>query len=353
MSVISVYRVFYWDTKRLTGQTGYAWETKEDQARCIEDALSHLVTMSRVGPPPLTPRTKDQEQRDARNHISRQDCLCGIHGYFSPNYLVLMTATAAWMTPLEHRSGVVYARVRLSGLVDIHSMGARGEYGLIEEAWCDDDAVAEAVAKQYGIPVNQSKFTKQPRTDPLIDKDAKILKLSSLFTGMLEAVGVKSSVGPIINIPTQKMGWPPAISSVRFGPSNLPLPGSPTARQRMTLAYGATPPPINPFGAPAPTPSAAPGNSPCQCGICARVAARSSRTSLCPALLGGSCLCGAHGPSGRGVLGSWQCLVCGTYERYSSDHVRCSGAPPKITLKPIGIDKKPGIITRLKRKLGI
>ncbi|KKL20939.1 hypothetical protein LCGC14_2450480, partial [marine sediment metagenome] len=201
VSVISVYRMFNWTKGRLAGYTGHIWETKEEQARCIKDLPNSL--MKAIAPSiPYVPPTKEQEQRDARYHIKNQSCLCGIHGYFSPNYLSLVAVGAQ----IPHRmTGPVIARVRLGGLVDIHSMGARGEYGLIEEAWCDDDNVAKAVAKRYDIPVNQSEFKKQPRTDPLIDKDAKVLTLSPMFAGLPGVVGVKSAVGPIINIPMQKM----------------------------------------------------------------------------------------------------------------------------------------------------
>ncbi len=290
MSVVSVYRAFHWEKGRLTGQTGYVWETKEEQARCIVDALAPVALMSGVGMLTQAPRTKDQEQRDARYHIRNQHCLCGIHGYFSPNYLGLVTGTAMRM-PTRPSGPVVFTRVRLGGLVDIHSMGARGEYGLIEEAWCDDDIVAEAVGKRYDIPTNWGEFDKQPRTDPIIDKDAKVVTLSSMFAGMFGAVAMKN-IG---------------LNPLSFGPL-------------------------------------------CQCGICAKVRARSPHTPSCPAPLGGSCLCGAHGPGGRGVLGSWKCILCGKYKCDSSDHTQRSAAPLKIV--PVAPTIKPGIMTRLKRILG-
>ena len=399
MSVISVYRTFYWTEGRLTGQTGHIWETKEEQARCIKEALGPLPLMSGITVKPITdiPPTEVEQQQDARYHIKNQFCLCGIHGYFSPNYLDLMTTTAGKaVSPfaLAPKGTVVYTRVRLGGLVDIHSMGARGEYGLVEEAWCDDDGVAGAVAKRYDIPVNQFEFKKQPRTDPLIDKDAKVLTLSPLFSGMPEAVGVKSSVGPIINIPMQKMagqivrkafgqrinfqqyvalmgGSPPSTSPVgplapapsgpglapggivgpnTFGPSTLAAWTSQFARSVWNAQHsGAS------KHSPVPGVCPSPLGSGCPCGMPKQSATHSM---LCPAVSGSSanCQCGAHRPGGRGAPSLWKCQVCGKHEVYSSDHVRCSGAPPKIVLKAIGIDtanSKPGIITRLKRRLGI
>ncbi len=277
MSVISVYRTFYWVKGRLAGQTGHIWETKEEQARCIKDALGPLPLMSGIMVKPITdiPPTEVQQQQDAWYHIKNQFCLCGIHGYFSPSYCDLMTTTvgkAGFPFPLEPEGTVVYTRVRLGGLVDIHSMGARGEHGLIEEAWCDDDDVGRAVAERYDIPVNQSEFKKEPRTDPLIDNNTKVVRLSPMFSGLNEAV---------------------AMTKTGFLPTRL-----------------------------------APGSPPCPCGICNGV--------------------------GRAPSSLWKCQVCGRYEVYSSNHVGCSGAPPKIVLKPISIDtanSKPGIITRLKRKL--
>ncbi len=381
MSVISVYRTFYWTKGRLAGYTGYVWQTKEEQARCIRDALGPPPLMSGVAVNPITdiPVTKGQEQRDARDHIKCQSCLCGIHGYFSPNYLDLMTITAGkagFTFPLESEGTVVYTRVRLGGLVDIHSMGARGEYGLIEEAWCDDDDVGRAVAERYDIPVNRSEFEKEPRTDPLIDNNTKVVKLSPMFSGLNEAVAMGgfsntipgSAVGiKAFHIPKPGLAMLPPSQKLAASLFGQPL----TFQQYMSLVGGSQQLPPSPFGAPSGRPLV-PGSfvSPCQCGICAKVRARSPHTPLCPALLGGNCQCGAGpgtvGPPSvwnakystpharnpalhRGALGLPKCIICGTSE---NNHTvsRCRAALPKIVLVAPTI--KPGIITRLKRILG-
>ncbi len=366
MSVVSVYRTFYWMENRLAGQTGHIWEAKEEKARCIK------ATTSRG---PLLPPVEDQQRRDARYHIKNQFCLCGIHGYFSPNYLSFVAVGAQ----IPHRmTGSVIARVRLGGLVDIHSMGARGEYGLIEEAWCDDD-IAGAVAERYGIPVNQSEFEKQPRVEPILTEDAKIVALSPMFNDMPTAVALKGSfgitVGPLGGRaagqafgqamsfqqytgmvagpkapPASSLGpliTAPSVTPGMIGPPPPPWWGPQLVHslQNAKLA-GANKPGLMP-------PPVPPGTN-CSCGVYTRITTRSPRTPLCPAVSGGGCLCGAHLPGGRGVLGSWKCPTCGKRELYSSDHVWCSGPPPKSVLKAIGIDtanSKPGIITRIKKAL--
>ncbi len=366
MSVISVYRTFHWTKGRLAGYTGYVWETKEEQARCIKDALGGTASAPWLPLPVRPPTTKEQEQRDARYHITSQFCLCGIHGYFSPNYLGLVAVTAVTMGDPDRAGPRVHARVRLGGLVDIHSMGARGEYGLIEEAWCDNDDIAKAVAKWYGIPVNQSEFEKQPCTDPLIDKDTKILKLSPLFADISEAVVVKGSFGPITSGPsvgmktiiTQKISG--QVAGSMFGQAIA----SKQYRQYIAL-LGGSPSPTSPFSTLAPVPSglgSAPGGSMGPMALrlwnakYPNVPNHGPGSLVSSAVLGNPpCSCGICRGVGRASLSLWTCQVCGKREVYSSDHVRCSGAPPKIVLKPIGIDtanSKPGIIARIKRALG-
>lgn len=378
MSVISVYRTFYWteaagvDGGRLAGQTGYTWETKEEQARCIKEPDKMVTSGLQMVDPTYIPPTKDQQQRDCRYHISAQHCLCGIHGYFSPTYLSLVMVSngrAAGVTEGE----AVITRVRLGGLVDIHSMGARGEYGMIEEAWAPDD-IAEAIGKQYDIPVNRSDYESQSRTDPILDGDAKIKRLTPLFMNMPEAMAALNTFGPgapfgpitpasvgmkVVRTPSMTRKVPPlsqfAASMLGGGPTP-PNPFGPNpfgpANNPGGLAPGGTVtgrsnmPGRHAFGPPPPWTSqfmrsmynASPGQGP---------------PAACSAPPGTNCQCGAC----TGAL--WQCPACGKYELSSVNHTArlCQAGLPNIMPAPgsIGVDKayKPGIITRLKRAFGI
>ena len=335
MSVISVYRNFYWTRSRLIGQTGYVWETKEEQARCIADALISMALMSGVGMPTQVPRIKDQEQWDARYHIRNQSCLCGIHGYFSPNHLVLVMASGNGLGAVDRGGDLVHTRVRLGGLVDIHSLGARGEYGLIEEAWCDDTDISEAIAKQYDIPVNKSEYNKQPRTDPLIDNNTKVVKLSPMFADMSEAAAMKrppnTTPGPTVGIktfhmPTLSMSPPPQ-TTVAF------LFGQPlTFQQYANLMVSNLRIQPNPFGSPTSRPLAPVTTNP--------PSVWNAKYSTPH----------AHNPALHlGALGTPKCMICGTYEHNHTES-RCRAALLKtVTMTPI---IKPGTITRLKRILG-
>lgn len=332
MSVISVYRHFYWTESRLAGQTGHIWETKEEQARCIKEPPDGMMLTSGVQPvPPSIPPTKDMQRADARYHISNQHCLCGIFGYFSPSYLGLMMTSGNGPGAVDHEGSMVFARIRLGGLVDIHGMGARGEYGLIEEAWCDDKDIVDAIAKQYDIPVNKSEYEKQPRTDPILSGEAKIVKLSPMFAGMPEAMAMQNSLGlapgPAVGI--QTVITPTMIRQARATPGSTA--SSQQMRQIWNAKVGGTPPPCS-----------APSGSNCQCGACAFRGAM-----------------GAPSAPGIGVPGMWKCRICGSYEIKAIDHTvtRCSAALPLSLPMPgsIGVGRahKPGIIARLKRAFGI
>ena len=414
MSVITVYRHFYWTESRLAGQTGHIWETKEEQARCIKDEPPSLTSGVQMHPAYIPP-TKAQQQEDARYHISNQHCLCGIHGYFSPNYLGLMMTSGNGPGAVDREGELVYTRVRLGGLVDIHGMGARGEYGLIEEAWTqkDDDVdLAEAIAKHYDIPVNKSEYSKQPRTDPQLTGEAKIVRMSPLFAGMPEALAMQKSLGANPITPTA-VGLQTIITQARAMYQNQPpmaqLFGAPiTFKQYMAMMNSnpaALPSGLGPFGnlggsGPFPpsapgglTPSVQPGSTITgrlpRSGNLAGGAGyapplpgnfgppppwtsqlmrsvynnRNNPPAPCSAPPGSNCQCGAcafraaMGPQ-RGTLGSWRCRICGTYEYKATDHTltTCRAALPKLLLVPgsIGVDKahKPGIIARFKRAMG-
>ena len=384
MSVISVYRHFYWTESRLAGQTGHIWKTKEEQARCIKEPPDPMMLTSGLRPAPMTvPPTEDMQRADARYHISHQYCLCGIFGYFSPNYLGLVMASGNGPGAVDHEGSMVFARIRLGGLVDIHGMGARGEYGLIEEAWCDDKDIVDAIAKQYDIPVNKSEYEKQPRTDPILSGEAKIVKMSPMFAGMPEALAMQTAlgVGPITPnsvgfqaIVTQKIqaqSNPAAFlaASGRQGAAVASLFGQPlTFKQYMAVMAGNPPPPINPFGSlagPGPFPPSAPGGlTPRGLQPGSNIAGRIQRAggagyapplpssfgvppawtsqqmrqiwnakysppARCSAPPGSNCQCGACAfpamggvPSapGIGVPGLWKCPMCGTYEIKATDH---------------------------------
>lgn len=388
MSVISVYRTFFWTKDRLAGQTGYVWETKEQQARCIKDPPDGMMLTSGLQPAqPYIPPTKERQLQDARYHIEHQQCLCGIFGYFSPNYLALQMASGTGPGAVDRDGETVFARIRLGGLVDIHGMGARGEYGLIEEAWCDEAGIAEAIAKQYDIPVNQSDYKGQPRTDPILSGEAKIVKMAPMFAGMPEAMGMQTGLGQPFTLPRSvgaKFTTTPKV--VRSGPGQgqavASLFGQPlTFKQYMHIMSGGTPAaPTNPFGnlsSPFPPGQGLPPSRGLQSAGGAGYApplpssfgvpppwtsqqmrsvwnAKYSPPAACSAPSGSNCQCGAC----TGAL--WKCHMCGTYEIQPSDHTasKCLAALPAKLLPvvpgSIGVDKayKPGIITRFKRALG-
>lgn len=407
MSAIVVYRTFYWTESRLAGQTGHIWETKEEQARCIKEPPDVTMLTSGVQmTPPSIPPTKDMQLADAQVHISDQICLCGIHGFFSPNYLGLQMVNAGGKAGgVDHEGEMVYTRVRLGGLVDIRSMGARAEYGLIEEAWGPKD-IAEAIAKRYDIPVNQSVYEEQPRTDPQLTGDAKLVKLAPLFAGMPEAMGLQNSLGltpgPAVGI--QTVITPTMVRQARATLGNAPpmaqLSSNPISfKQYMNMMIGTFPPPptppTSPFGAagvagpfpPGQGPATIPGGLAPSGTITGRLAAggpisqgllpappapfgapppwtlqlmrsmynakAGGQPAPCSAPSGSNCQCVACTAAQFGLLGSWMCPICGTFERKATDHTWpiCQAALP--TIGPIGPDKprKDGLVLRMLRRV--
>ena len=350
MSTIAVYRTFYWTGDRLAGQTGFIWPTKEVRARCIkEEPLNDALFPRRHYPKP----TEKEQEYDAAYHIEIQTCLCGIHGCWSPSYLSLIQPQVQSGLMQAHNSATVFGRVLLFGLVSLHGLGARGEYGMIEELWCDKDIEYE-VKERYHVPVNRSKYDDQPRTTPILDKGVKTKKLAPLFEGLTDAVAAVNSgmLGSIVPGPTIR-----AMSFSQWVAKYGPLGSASTLSNALGISgLGPPPPPwaskllqnihtkqramyTSSFNSPGPA--------------CAR--------NMCYAALKPSLLSFQAGPSASGIgtgppHNYWKCGACGMYEMRPNDHTakRCIGNLPKLGL--IGVDttpkSKPGTLARIKKVLG-